>query len=433
MIPRVIALGLGMVLAAAAASSEQVTFNKDVLPVLEKNCQGCHRPGEVGPMSFLTYKETRPWAKAIREAVLIKKMPPWFADPHFGKFSNDRRLSESDINTLVAWADNGAPEGDPKDMPKPVEWLEGWNIGQPDTVLEMPVAFPVPGGGVVEYQTVIIPTGFTEDKWIQVAEIRPGNRSVVHHVTAFMRPAGSSYLQDSPVGVPFLRQRRPASEPPQPVRDTDRPEYVVGYTPGRPPSSFPTGMARLIKAGSDIVLSLHYTPNGKPTEDRTKIGFIFATAPVKQRVVNFMVAYRNIAIPPGEPNYRVNASLTLHDSSTLIRMWPHMHTRGKSYEYKIVYPSGESQIVLSVPRYDFNWQLSYNLEKPLLLPKGTRVEGTAVFDNSPNNPFNPDPTSEVRWGDQSWDEMMEGYFDLAIDAGMNPADLRGRRPPPTED
>jgi hypothetical protein len=419
MVLRTLSFGVSLCLAAVAATN--VTFNKDVNPILQKRCQSCHRPGEVGPMALLTYQQARPWAKAMREAVLLKKMPPWFADPHYGAFSNNPSLSQSEIDTFVNWAAAGAPEGDAKDLGKPVEFVDGWNIGKPDVVVEMPNAFPVPATGYVDYQTIVIPTHFKQDMWIQAAELRPGNRAVVHHVTAFARQPGSFAYVDAQPGVPFRQDREKQRKL---TRDIDRPEYIVGYTPGRPASLFVPGEARLIKAGSDIVLSLHYTPNGKATEDRTKIGFIFAKEPPKRRVVNVMLADPNILIPPGEPNYRTDASLTLQEPATLVRLWPHMHTRGKFYEYRVVFPTSESQVVLRVPNFDFGWQLSYNLEKPLYLPKGTRIEGTAYFDNSPNNPNNPDPKQEVHWGEQSWDEMSEGYMDMAVEPNIGPGDLR---------
>jgi hypothetical protein len=377
-------------------------------------------------MPLLTYRQARPWARAIREAVLLRKMPPWFADPAIGHYSNDPRLANSEVEAIISWADGGALEGDSKDAPKPLEFVDGWNIGKPDFVMEMPNAFPVPATGVIDYQAVILHTEFKEDRWIQAVEIRPGNRAVVHHVTAFAREPGSRYLKREPAGVAFTRMK--GTSGPKLDRDIDRPQYIVGYTPGRPASEFSPGQARLIKAGSDIIFSLHYTPNGRATEDRTRIGFIFTTKPPAERVVNVMVANPDIVIPPGEPNYRVDAAITLHQPSRLIRVWPHMHTRGKYFDYRVVYPTGESQMILRVPRFDFGWQLAYVLEKPLVLPPGTRIEATAYFDNSPNNPNNPDPKAEVRWGDQSWDEMMEGYVDLAVDVQMNPADLRREKP-----
>ena len=249
----------GTLAMAADVSNPGVTFNKDVLPVLQKNCQTCHRPGEIGPMPLLTYEGTRPWAKSIRAAVLSRKMPPWFADPRYGHFANDRSLSQSDINTLAAWADAGAPEGNSKDKPAPVEWREGWNIPTPDLVVEMPVEVEVPAKGTVEYTYMIVPTGFTEDKWVQDLEVRPGNRAVVHHANVYIRRAGSEWLRKYPVGVPFVPdEQKFSSSAGAPLLD----ENVGGFTPGKQTVVLNSRQAKLIPAGSDIVFQMHYMPNG---------------------------------------------------------------------------------------------------------------------------------------------------------------------------
>ena len=411
---------------AAPSNPPAVTFNKDVVPVLQKNCQGCHRPGEAAPMSFLTYNETRPWAKAIRQAVLQKRMPPLLADPHVGKFSNDRSLTEQESNILTAWADNGAPEGNPADLPKPRTFVDGWNIGAPDAVFEMPAAYDVPAAGTIEYQYIIVPTNFKEDRWIQMAEIRPGNRAVVHHVIAFVRPPGSKWFAGTAVGVPVTRQARGGGE--------GGGEFLVGYAPGTIPEVLEPGRAKLIKAGSDIVFQLHYTANGKAGADRSKVGVIFAKEEPRERVVTVSAANNKFVIPPGDANYQVESSFTFRADGIVTGFLPHMHLRGKDFEYRVVYPTGEKETLLRVPRYDFNWQLSYYPVKPMLMPKGTRIECTAHFDNSANNKSNPDPTKEVRWGDQSWEEMMIGFVDVAIDAKADPVSLfREKKPAGSDD
>jgi len=434
----IVCLAAATALCGATVSSS-VTFNKDIQPILEKNCQGCHRPGEVAPMSFLTYQETRPWAKAIREAVLSKRMPPWFADPHHGKFSNDRSLEPGDIEKLTAWAERGAPEGKPAGRSQSKPFVEGWNIGTPDAVFEMPIEFQVPPSGTIDYQYVVIPTGLTEDKWIQMAEVRPGNRALVHHVIAFVREPGAKWLSEAKPGEPFVprrrssqggEQRREGGEP-QRREEVREGEFVVGFAPGTVPEILAPGQGKLIKAGSDLVFQMHYTANGKAGVDRTKIGLIFAKQPPAQRIFTIAAMNRKFVIPAGAANYQVDAQMTLHGEVTLTALLPHMHLRGKDFEYRVVYPTGESQVLLRVPKYSFNWQLSYYLEKPLLLPKGTRIECTAHFDNSPNNADNPDPNSDVRWGDQSWEEMMIGFMDVAFDAKTNPEDLlREKKPAP---
>ena len=392
-----------------------VTFYKDALPVLQKNCQECHRPGEAAPMPFLTYKDTRPFAKAIKQAVLQKRMPPWFADPHVGKFTNDRSMSEAERQVLVAWADSGAAEGSAKDAPKPVEFTEGWRIGKPDLVVELPEAVEIPAEGTVEYTYVAVPTGLTEDKWVQMAEGRPGNRAVVHHIIAFVREPGNKWFRDYPVGKPFIPKKGGESR--------GMGEFITGYAPGAPPEVLRPGQAKRIKAGSDIVFQLHYTANGKAATDRSKVGIVFSTEPVKQRVLTLAAANTKFAIPPGAPNHKVDGAITLHRDSELISLLPHMHLRGKAMEIRAVYPTGETEKLLWVPNYDFNWQLWYQLPAGKVLPAGTRIEASGYFDNSPNNKANPNPNLEVRHGDQSWEEMMMGFFDVAIDVNMNPMDL----------
>ncbi|MBX5495730.1 MAG: thiol-disulfide isomerase [Bryobacteraceae bacterium] len=385
-------------------------------------------------MSLLTYDEVRPWARAIRQSVLTRKMPPWFADSAHGKFSNDRSLAKADVDTLVRWADTGAKEGDPADAPPPVHFVDGWNIGKPDVVFEMPNEFHVPASGTIEYQYIVIPTGFKEDKWVQMAEVRPGNRALVHHVIAFVRPPGSQWLKDARPGIPFVPGRQKpetAERSGQRQRgegDQSIGDFLVGYAPGTVPEVLEPGRAKLIKAGSDLVFQMHYTANGKAGTDKSKIGLIFAKEPPRERVVTLAVSNNKFVIPPGAPNHRVDARLTIRDEAWLIGMLPHMHLRGKSFEYRALYPDGREEVLLKVPRYDFSWQLSYYPEKPIRLVPGTVIEAIAHYDNSPNNPSNPDPTVEVRYGDQSWEEMMFGFFDVAFDVHKDPADLlRGKK------
>ena len=386
--------------AAVAAPNTQVTFYKDVMPVLQKDCQSCHRPGEAAPMSFTSYESTRPWAKAIKTAVLTKKMPPWFADPHYGKFSNDRTLPQAEIDTLVAWADNGAAAGNPSDAPKPMSWVQGWRIQKPDTVIKMPVAFEVPAKGTIDYQYVIIPTGFTEDKFVQMAEARPGDPTVVHHILAFIREPGNPWLKGAPIGKAFTEselrhqmeeQARAQAQNGGGAARGRRGEggggagfgdEVAGYAPGTLPDVMKPGQAKLIPAGSDIILQIHYTATGKAASDISEVGLVFATEKPKERVLTLAATTNDFAIPPGAPNYQVDAKITLQDDSTLLDMLPHMHFRGKSFEYRVVYPTGEKETLLNVPNYDFNWQLSYDLAQPKLLPKGTVIECTAHYDNS---------------------------------------------------
>ena len=396
----------------ATKSSPPVTFNKDVLPILQERCQTCHRAGEVAPMPLRTYEEARPWASAIKEAVLLKRMPPWFADPHASKgFSNDRSLSKQEIETIVAWADGGAAEGDTEAKPEPVEFVDGWNIGEPDVVFEMQKEFEVPAEGVVEYQYLVIPSGFREDKWVERAEIRAGNRAVLHHVIVFVRPPESTYIGEAKAGEFFVPAKYDEKKK---EKRNDKREFLIGFAPGTVPEELEPGQAKLIPAGSDFVLQLHYTPNGKAATDKSYFGLVFAKEPPQKRVVTMAVSTDDFVIPAGAPNHRVDAQMKIKDDMTLTAMLPHMHLRGKAFEYRVVFPDGRKETLLRVPRYDFNWQLSYYLEEPVLLPKGARIECTAWYDNSANNPQNPDPANEVRYGDQSWEEMMFGFFDASF-------------------
>jgi len=408
------------------AGSQEVTFHKDIEPILQARCQGCHRPGEAAPMSLLTYQEARPWAKAIRAAVLTRKMPPWFADPGHGTFANDRRISPEEMARIVEWVDGGAREGDPKAAPKPRTFTDGWEMGNPDAVVELPIDFPVPAAGTVEYTYFVVPTGFTEDKWVRNVEVRAGTRSVVHHVVVMVRPPSVKYLTDAKVGEPYVPPKREQPHRPdngQGQLELDAIEVAGVYVPGGLPYYLKPGQARLIPAGSDLIFQMHYTTNGKAATDRSRIGFQFAKEPPAERVVNTFVSNRNLRIPPGAADHAVQAQVTLQADSTLLALFPHMHVRGKAFEYRATYPDGTTETLLNVPRYDFNWQLSYYLKEPKMLPKGTILECVARYDNSAKNPFNPDPSKEVYWGDQTWEEMLAGFVDLAMPAKADPMTL----------
>jgi hypothetical protein len=413
-----VAFALSLTGAAICATAPTPTFNKEVLPILEQRCQECHRSGEAVPFTMMSYQEARPWAKSIKQAVLTKKMPPWFADPHYGKFSNDRSLTQHEIDILVAWVDAGAPEGNPKDAPAPRQFVEGWTIGKPDMVIEMPNAFPVSAQGVIEYQYVILPTNLKEDRWVVAAEVRPGDKSVMHHVITSIREPNSKWNADMEPGKVFV----PAAGARAGLALSGG---LVGYVPGQAlPSAETPHRATLLKAGSDIVFQLHYTPNGKATSDKTKIGLIFAKEPPKYQVIGGNSASYSFSIPAGDPEYQVVGTSTLSYDCDLISMMPHAHLRGKSFEYRITHPSGEVETVLSVPKYDFNWQLTYYLAKPMHLLKGTKVEVIAKFDNSATNPYNPDPLKIVHWGEQTFQEMMMGYYAVVVDADKAPAAAR---------
>jgi hypothetical protein len=398
-----------------SVSDSKPTFAKDVAPILAHNCQTCHRPGEPAPFSMLTFEELRPWAKAIKSAVLQRKMPPWFADPKFGKFSNDASLSDADIHTLVAWVDAGSPLGDPKDMAAPRKFVEGWKIPKPDIIFQLPHPFPVPASGIMEYQYVIIPTGFTRDTWVEQVEARPGDHSVVHHIVAYVRAPGSNYFKDKPVNQFFEAPPSPKDDS-KALKDDVPNDWLTGYAPGQPPDVFKPGQAKLIPAGSDIVMEIHYVTEGKATADQSRVGLVLAKDPPTERAMTLQAINSSFQIPPGDANFAVEASYTMPEDVTLVGLHPHMHMRGKSAGYRIAFPDGKTETLLDVPRYNWHWQLWYDFAEPIKLPKGTRVECTEHFDNSANNPENPDPTKTVIWGQQSFDEMAVCMVNVTFDA-----------------
>ena len=387
---------MAVVLLAAPLAAQEVTFYRDVLPILQNRCQECHRKGQMAPMAFTTYQETRPWAKAIREAVLTRKMPPWFADPCCGKFANDRSLTLSERETLAKWADSGAQEGRAAEAPPRKVWTEGWNIAQPDTVVEMPRAFHVPARGSVEYQYFIVPTGFKEDRWVQAVEVRPSERPVVHHAVVYIREPGDTW-----------------------TRGPTKADILAVYAPGSAPEVYPAGMAKLVKAGSDLVFEIHYTPSGKAADDRIKVGMVFARERPAKRVLTLQMDHEKFRIPAGERDFRVSVWGTLPNDALLLGFFPHMHLRGTAFEYTRIRENGLPETLLRVKPYDFYWQLYYRLAEPIALKKDTRLNWIATYDNSAANPRNPDPSAEVRYGFQSWEEMMVGFFDVAVDAAID--------------
>jgi hypothetical protein len=420
---------------AASLAAAAPTYHKDVAPILQSRCQSCHRAGEIGPMPLENYRQARPWAKAIKEAALTRKMPPWFASPAHGKFSNDRSLSAADVRTLADWADAGAPEGNPADAPPPRVFVSGWNLPrEPDLVVEMPQAFTVPPSGRIEYTYIVMPLNLTEDRWVQMAEARPGSGKVVHHITVYVRDPESKWLRgEAEPGVPFTAPKRYPDGRPRTDLGGMGNEILLFYVPGYDPTVFPAGQAKKIRAGSDIVIEMHYTPNGTETADRSRVGLVYAREPVRERVIIASTANRGFTIPPGAPEHRVEAMLPFRNYGTILSVYPHMHLRGKAFEMRLVDAGGRSETILRVDRYNFNWQLEYKLAKPIPIEPGMRLECTAWFDNSPNNPMNPDPTAEVRWGEMSWEEMMAAAVMVAVDASLTPREwMSGRRPPPAE-
>jgi hypothetical protein len=436
-----------------------VTFNKDVLPILQKNCQVCHRPGEVAPMSFMTYESTRPWAKAIKAAVVSRKMPPWFADPRDGEFRNAPTISSGEVQTLAAWADSGAREGATADKSTSIQWKDGWRI-QPDVVVSMPQAYRVQPKGVGEIKEFFAPNPFKEDTWVSAIEIRPGDPSVVHHVIvqipensaagvigALSSPAkdekGGAQMQNAVIRRTFVAgdvQGFPGSSAYNDQmarlreRQTGKGAFMTMeavYAPGTSPLDFRfTDSAKLIKGGKPIRIEVHYTPNGKETLDQTQIGFTLAKGPAKNRFVimapEHLVDTRK-PIPAGDSSWETTGQLTFDQDAQLVWFMPHMHLRGKDMTYQLYYPDGREETVLNV-KYNFNWQLGYEVREPISVPKGTRMVVTAHHDNSANNPLNPDPDKAVTWGEMTSQEMMLPWFGVVVGRDAQPEMIASYKP-----
>ncbi len=436
-----------------------VTYS-DVAPVFYRHCAGCHHPNDIAPMALLTYRETRPWAAAIREAVLTRQMPPWKADPRYGTWSNDWSLGESDIAAIKAWVDQGAAEGDPKRLPPPPIFSTDWRIGKPDAIISIP-PHSLTAAGPDEYEYFTVPTNFTEDKWIVAAELRPGNRKIVHHahvsVNAPAKPKAAGEKEQTPdpqaAYADWLRVRDgklsrirddapviddgcvvddnsywPGGKP----RDENFGSWglIASYLPGREPDVYPEGAARKIPAGSTLTFQIHYSKaTRKPEVDVTSVGLVFAKAPPKQVARRVDLSSYLFRIPAGDPNVEVSECHTFKQDMYLTSLTPHMHLRGKDARFDVTYPDGRKETLLFVPHYNFHWQITYRMAAPKFIPKGTRLAIVSHFDNSPNNPLNPDPGKVVRWGEASQMEMMDGWIEyLDAPAGGN-VSVSAARPP----
>jgi len=397
-------------------ANAQVTWSREIAPIFQKHCQDCHRPGQIGPFPLLEYADVVGWSETIGEVVREGRMPPWHAESEYGHFANDARMTPEELARVEAWVKSGAPEGDPADLPPPRKFSEGWQLRHPDQVVYMSeTPFTVPAEGIVPYQWFEADPGFTEDKWVKAVECRPGNPAVVHHVTVYFHPPGTDWnLQ--------LRERI---------------NMVGGFAPGKRPIDVEgvwDGTARFIPAGSKFKFEMHYTPNGTEQTDRSSIALVFAEPEeVKRQMSLVLVANNEFEIPPHADNHRVESWYTLDEETLLYSLSPHMHLRGKSFACEAIYPDGEVEQLLNVPRFDFNWQNDYMYPVPKRVPKGTKVHCVAHFDNSAENLSNPDPARAVRWGDQIWEEMMIGAIAIApaeqdLQAGVGkPAMVHGTR------
>jgi hypothetical protein len=406
------------ILIASGALAGSLTY-RDIQPVLARRCQSCHQAGEIGPMPLTSYQEVRPWAKAIRQAVVQRTMPPWHADRETSvHIANSRMLPDSEVRLISEWVEAGAPEGAPLARSVPAREPDGWKLGKPDLVIPVP-GFQVPAKGVVEYTFLVTPLHLTEDRWIAAAEWKVDQRAVVHHMNAFVRPPGSSYIKSAPVGRFYVASKSERGARREDEAEVDRRELLLGYEPGYRPAPWGEGRAKLIRKGSDLVFEIHYNPNGTALTDHSELGIYFAKEPPRERVLSLAPGDSKLAIPPGDGNYRSAITATFTTPVKLISLQPHMHLRGKSYEIRARFPDGRTESLLRVPRYDFNWQTIYFLSEPLDLPKGTVLDCVAHFDNSANNKFNPNPSEAVYWGDQSWQEMNIGFLEVAFPASAD--------------
>jgi hypothetical protein len=412
---------VGTLLTATVASAEDSpTFYRDVLPILQTSCQTCHRPGEVAPMSFITYEQTRPWAAAIKKATQSKAMPPWFAEPGIAEYTNqhEKVLSATALETLARWADGGAPAGDPATAPPARVFPSGWNI-TPDVVVEMPKPFEMPARGTINYKYVLVKTDFKEDMWVVAAEMRPGNPAVLHHGKVWVRPPGSKWMENATPGEAYETETQRHILGRNAVEEGN--DILGKFNPGLGPQRFDRqGAAKFIPKGSDLVFELHYTTTGTPTSDASKVGLVLAKNPPDTRYYfHAGPTALNLAIPAGEDAAEVVSELTLGENARLVYAQPHMHLRGKDFELRVVSPEGASTTVLK-GRWNFEWQMGYELAEPVAIPKGSKLQFITHFDNSTANRFNPDPKTKVVWGPQNWDEMSNCFIGVLFDRGTAP-------------
>jgi hypothetical protein len=418
--------------------SAEITYSRDIAPILYQHCTACHHPNDIAPMSLMDYKSARPWAQAIRQAILLKKMPPWFADRSIGHFANDPTLSEAERQSIVAWVEQGAKEGEPKDLPPAPAYTEGWRIGKPDAIFDIGEDHLVKETAVDEYVYFTVPTHFTEGHWVQAVELRPGNREVVHHAhvsvvepsapkaaihTTTANKSFADYLLRTSDGLRHMRPESPVVNDACGYTgpDIDRlriaGEGALGsYLPGMPPDTYRSDTAKWIPAGAQLRFQIHYhreASNAKEfVTDRTRVGLIFAAAPPRYPLRRMDVDNDFFSIPAGVAEQAVTQCATFNADSLLLSITPHMHFRGKDARFEIQRPGQTTtETLLLVPQYDFNWQLKYLLQSPVFIPKGTRLIMTFHYDNSANNKFNPDPARTIRWGEPSEEEMMSGWID----------------------
>jgi len=442
-----ISVGSGATVATArGAANVAPTFTKDVAPIFYKSCVTCHRPGEVAPMSLLSYQEARPWSRAIKDKVLTREMPPWHADPKYGKFRNDRSLSQAEIDTITAWVDAGAPKGNDADQPPAPDFSSGWSHGEPDYILEMPIDFELPAEGEIPEQQFYVKIPFETDRFAEILEMRPGNPAVVHHGGAHVvdMPEGAVVADGRAYGpdgkeLPSLRSARRGRTDVFALTGSHK---LISFVPGRGVERHRAGVAKRLPAGKYVQFAMHYQPTGKPERDRTRLGIWFSRQPVTHEVLTtqagnplatspirtsiYIAEGKEVPIedgrtkipniPPYAENWELVGVTPVIEPITVYALSPHMHLRGKDLRWVVTYPDGRDETILYVPKYDFNWQIHYELETPLKIPAGSKITGIAHYDNSLKNRYNPGPEKEVYWAEQSWDEMYQAFLEITIDS-----------------
>lgn len=398
-------LGVGLALVLPGGEPAGPTYHDEVSRIVQANCVMCHRDGGIAPFSLESYAAVSRYAPMIDVMVSEGRMPPWFANPDYGHWANDRSLSTADRETLLGWIAAGTPEGDPENAPPPAEFVEGWMLGEaPDVVIPLPEVQEIPAEGIVDYRYVYVKTDFPEDRWIQKAELRPTGNEVAHHSIVFQEG-------------PDAERRGP---------------WIAGWAPGVPPAIFPKGTGKLLPAGGWLMFQLHYTTMGSEATDRTELALVFAEETPERLVQTRQVGTTEFEIPPGAPNHEVVAELEFREHGEILSFLPHMHYRGKAFRYELVHEDGSQEILLDVPAYDFNWQLSYEPLEPIRVRPGMVLRARAWYDNSEANPANPDPTVTVRYGEQSFEEMMFGFFEwvpVEVDVAESRLFPRGSSPP----
>lgn len=403
---RLLAALCGMLLGTPTlGAADSLTYHGRISRIVQDNCQACHRVGGLGPMPLETYRQVADRRAVIELMVGTGRMPPWFANKHVGEWSNDRSLPDKDKADLLAWIKVGAPEGDRRDAPPPRKFESGWGIGKPDYIVSLPKPVTIPATGTVGYHVVFVKTDLPTDKWVTAVQLRPTANNVVHHALAFLEEPGRTNLTPEE-----LKNLKPGAMIRAQPSDGQR-GFFAATGPRSLGNTYPSGTGKRLPKGQWIKFEIHYQPNGKESVDHTQLGFRFSDKPLRE-IESLSAFSASFEIPPFSPRHEVKAAYKFDKAGELLAFLPHMHIRGAAFRYDLLYPDGRKVALLDVPKYDFNWQSFYEAKKPIAVPAGAQLLATAWYDNSKANPWNPDPSKTVRWGVNTEDEMMIGYFDF---------------------